>query len=77
MIRFMVKDVNGAVLVERDVMLDQDSLMPGSPVEINTQLVMGTQMEDDALTDIVVIPMQTPSQKTVITTTTLGSSQTG
>ena len=77
MIRFMVKDVNGAVLVERDVMLDQDSLMPGSPVEINTQLVMGTQMEDDALTDIVAIPMQTPSQKTVITTTTLGSSQTG
>jgi len=52
-------------------------LMPGSPVEINTQLVMGTQMEDDALTDIVAIPMQTPSQKTVITTTTLGSSQTG
>jgi len=72
-----VKDVNGAVLVERDVMLDQDSLMPGSPVEINTQLVMGTQMEEDALTDIVAIPMQTPSQKTVITTTTLGSSQTG
>jgi len=77
MIRFMVKDMNGAVLVERDVMLDQDSLMPGAPVEINTQLVMGTQMEDDALTDIVAIPMQTPSKETITTTPLANPSQTG
>ena len=77
MIRFMVKDMNGAVLVERDVMLDQDSLMPGVPVEINTQLVMGAQMKDDALTDIVAIPMQTPSQSTITKTPLSSPSQTG
>ena len=77
MIRFMVKDMNGAVLVERDVMLDQDNLMPGSPVQINTQLVMGAQMEDDALTDIVAIPMKTPSKNTATTTTPETGSQTG
>jgi flagellar biosynthesis GTPase FlhF len=77
MIRFMVKDMNGAVLVERDVMLDQDNLMPGAPVQINTQLVMGSQMADDALTDIIAIPMQTPSQKTMTTTPPASLSQTG
>ena len=77
MIRFMVKDMNGVVLVERDVMLDQDNLMPGTPVQINTQLVMGSQMADDALTDIVAIPMKNPATENIKTATADTSPQMG
>lgn len=57
LIRFQVKDKSGAVLVERDVMLDQPNLKPSVSVAVTTQLVMTASMADDEETEIVAIPM--------------------
>ncbi len=57
LIRFQVKDKSGAVLVERDVMLDQANLKPSVSVAVTTQLVMTANMADDEETEIVAIPM--------------------
>jgi flagellar biosynthesis GTPase FlhF len=57
LIRFQVKDKSGAVLVERDVMLDQPNLKPSVSVAVTTQLVMTANMADDEETEIVAIPM--------------------
>ena len=57
LIRFQVKDNSGAVLVERDVMLDQPNLKPSVSVAVTTQLVMTASMADDEETEIVAIPM--------------------
>ena len=57
LIRFQVKDKSGAVLVERDVMLDQPNLKPSVSVAVTTQLVMTASMADNEETEIVAIPM--------------------
>lgn len=57
MIRFQVKDKTGGILGERDVRLDQDSLMPSVGVTVTTQLVMHSSIADDIETDIIAIPI--------------------
>jgi len=57
-IRFMVKDENGSVLTERDVIVDQSALRPGQPATVSAQLELATRLDDNVMTDIVAFPVE-------------------
>ncbi|XDZ64911.1 hypothetical protein AB8880_08225 [Alphaproteobacteria bacterium LSUCC0684] len=61
-IRFMVKDDQGLVLTERDVVIDQPALRPGRPAAVSAQLELATRLDDDVRTDIIAIPVERASR---------------